>query len=168
MERADCPLLNIGRVSKRSYSRGIASKESFVAERTVSFQITILKVLAGHPDGRASVAELTRYVSVLMSSGSDWTNRTRQLAARAPKLDIFSDSLVLRDNSGWQITDKGRQLLTSLEAPIPAAQDQEQSSGSDAAVAAALSPVQPVLRLVVDNTRTSQSSRGPDETRQSA
>jgi hypothetical protein len=25
----------------------------------VSFQIAILKVLAGHPDGRASVAELT-------------------------------------------------------------------------------------------------------------
>lgn len=134
----------------------------------MSFQITILKVLAGHPDGRASVAELTRYVSVLMSSGSDWTKRTRQLAAHVPTLDIFSDSLVLRDNSGWQITDKGRQLLTSLEAPIPAAQDREQSSEPDVAVAAALSSVQPVLRLVVDNTGTSQSNRGPDETRQSA
>jgi hypothetical protein len=52
----------------------------------VSFQITILKVLAGHPDGRASVTELTRYVSVLMSSGSDWTDRMRRFAARAPKL----------------------------------------------------------------------------------
>jgi hypothetical protein len=31
-----------------------------VAGRTVSFQITVLKVLAGHPDGRASVADLTR------------------------------------------------------------------------------------------------------------
>jgi hypothetical protein len=134
----------------------------------VSFQITVLKVLAGHPDGRASVAELTRYVSVLMSSGSDWTDRMRRLAARAPKLDIFSDALVLRDNNGWQITDKGRELLASLEAPIPAAQDQEQSSGPDVAIATAPRPVQPELRLVVDNTRTSQSERGPDETRRSA
>ncbi len=134
----------------------------------MSFQITILKVLAGHPDGRASVAELTRYVSVLMSSGSDWTDRMRRLAARAPKLDIFSNSLVLRDNSGWQITDIGRQLLASLEEPVPAAQDREQSSGPHVAVPAALSPVQTVLRLVVDNTRTPQSGRGPDETRRSA
>jgi hypothetical protein len=134
----------------------------------VSFQITVLKVLAGHPDGRASVAELTRYVSVLMSSGSDWTDRMRRLAARVPKLDIFSSALVLRDNSGWQITDMGRQFLASLEAPIPTAQDPEQSSGPDVAIPTVPRPVQPELRLVVENTRTSQSERGPDETRRSA
>jgi hypothetical protein len=59
----------------------------------VSFQITVLKVLAGHPEGRASIADLTRYVSILISSGTDWTNRTKRLAARAPKLDIFADRL---------------------------------------------------------------------------
>ena len=134
----------------------------------MSFQITVLKVLAGHPDGRASVAELTRYVSVLMSSGSDWTDRMRRLAARVPKLDTFSSALVLRDNSGWQITDMGRQFLASLEAPIPAAQDPEQSSGPDVAIPTVPRPVQPELRLVVDNTRTSQSERGPNETRRSA
>jgi hypothetical protein len=134
----------------------------------VSFQITILKVLAGHPDGRASVTELTRYVSVLVSSGSDWTNRMRRLAARAPKLDIFTNAFVLRDDNGWQITDMGRQFLASLEAPIPATQDQEHPSGTDVAVPSAPSPGQPVLRLVVDNTRISQSGRGPDETRRSA
>ena len=46
----------------------------FVAGRIVSFQITVLKVLAGHPEGRACVGDLTRYVSILMSSGSDWAN----------------------------------------------------------------------------------------------
>jgi hypothetical protein len=91
----------------------------------------------------------------------------RRLAARAPKLDIFSNGLVLRDTNGWQITDNGRQLLASLEAPVPTAQDREQSSGSDVATTAP-PPVQPVLRLVVDNTRISQSDRGPDETRRSA
>jgi len=92
----------------------------------------------------------------------------RRLAARAPKIDIFSNGLVLRDNNGWQITDNGRQLLASLEARVPIAQDREQSSGSDVAIPTAPRPVHPVLRLVVDNTHTSQSDRGPDETRRSA
>ena len=135
----------------------------------MSFQITILKVLAGHPDGRASVTELTRYVSILMSSGSDWTDRMRRLAARAPKLEIFADSFVLRDDRGWCITDSGRQFLASLEAPIPAhAEEQEQACGPRVTVATAPSQVQPTLRLVVDNTCTSQSGLGPNETRWSA
>jgi hypothetical protein len=85
----------------------------------VSFQITILKVLAGHPDGRASLAELRRAVAILISSGTDWTNRTKRLAARAPGLDIFTQALVLRDDTGWQITDAGRALLASVEKPAP-------------------------------------------------
>ena len=85
----------------------------------MSFQITVLKVLAGHPDGRASVADLTRFVSILMSSGPEWTNRTKRLAARAPDLDIFGNAFVLRDDTGWQITGLGRRFLASLEVPIP-------------------------------------------------
>jgi hypothetical protein len=135
----------------------------------VSFQITILKVLAGHPDGRASIAELTRYVSILMSSGSDWTDRMRRLAARAPKLEIFVDGFVLRNDRGWCITDPGRQFLASLEAPVPAqAEKQAQPSGPRVPVVSAPSQVQPTLRLVIDNTRTSQPDLGPDITRWSA
>ena len=81
----------------------------------MSFQVTILKVLAGHPEGRASLADLRRAVAILISSRSDWTDRTKRLAARAPGLDIFAQALVLRDNSGWQITDAGRALLASVE-----------------------------------------------------
>jgi hypothetical protein len=84
----------------------------------VSFQITVLKVLAGHPEGRATLAELRRAVAILISSGKDWTDRTKRLATRAPGLDIFSQSLVLRDNLGWQITFAGRTLLAALENPI--------------------------------------------------
>lgn len=127
----------------------------------MSFQITVLKVLAGQPEGRASVSDLTRYVSILISSGSDWTNRTKRLAARAPKLDIFSDAFVLRDDWGWQITDIGRQFLTSLEAPIPVTPDHEKTLEADAAIAAARMPVVPSLRVVVDNTgRPSGRDRG--------
>lgn len=135
----------------------------------MSFQITILKVLAGHPEGRASVAELTRYVSILMSSGSDWTDRMRRLAARAPTIKIFADAFVLRDDRGWCITEAGRQFLASLEAPVPAqAEEQEQLSGPHMTVFTAPIQVQPTLRLVVDNTRSSQPDPGPDEMRRSA
>ncbi len=83
----------------------------------MSFQITILKVLAGHPEGRASVPDLTRYVAVLTSSGADWSQRMKRLAARAPALDIFSSGYVVREESGWLITDLGRQFLTTIETP---------------------------------------------------
>jgi len=86
-------------------------------ERGVSFQITILKVLAGHPEGRASLADLTRYVGILLSSGADWSQRMKRLAARAPDLDIFTGGYVLRHDSGWQITDRGREFLKLIEAP---------------------------------------------------
>ncbi len=85
----------------------------------MSFQITILKVLAGHPEGRASFADLTRYVAILTSSGADWSQRMKRLSARAPDLDIFTSGYVLRHVSGWQITDAGREFLSSIEAPAP-------------------------------------------------
>jgi hypothetical protein len=112
----------------------------------VSFQITVLKVLAGHPEGRASIADLTRYVSILISSGTDWTNRTKRLAARAPKLDIFADAFVLRDANGWHITEGGRQFLASLEAPLPIVAEPVQGPEAER-------PAPSTLRLVVNNQK---------------
>ena len=82
----------------------------------MSFQLTILKVLAGHPERRVSLADLKHYVAVLTSSGADWSQRMKRLAARAPGLDIFSYGYVLRESTGWQITETGRAFLTSIEA----------------------------------------------------
>ena len=84
----------------------------------MSFQITVLKVLAGHPQGHASLADLKHYVAVLTSSGADWSQRMKRLAIRAPELDIFSSGYVLREPSGWQITAKGRDFLISIETPL--------------------------------------------------
>ncbi len=84
----------------------------------MSFQITVLKVLAGHPEGRASLVDLKHYMAVLTCSGADWSQRMKRLAARAPDLDIFSSSYVLREPSGWQITQQGRQFLALIEAPL--------------------------------------------------
>ena len=40
----------------------------------------------------------------------------KRLAARAPELDIFSSGYVLREPSGWQITQKGREFLILIES----------------------------------------------------
>jgi hypothetical protein len=108
--------------------------------------------LAGHPEGRASIADLTRYVSILISSGTDWTNRTKGLAARAPKLDIFADSFVLRDDNGWRITEDGRQFLASLEASLPIVAPPVQAPEADM-TKQPRSPALPTLRLVVNNEK---------------
>ena len=127
----------------------------------MSFQITVLKVLAGHPDGLASVADLTHYVSILMSSGSDWSNRMKRLAASFTQLDIFGSAFVVRQKAGWQITDAGRQFLTRLEAPIQAMPKSVERSEGDAGEA----PLKlvPKLRLVVDNTRAASISADPNK-----
>ena len=94
----------------------------------MSFQVTILKVLAGHAGGYLSVADLKRAVSILICSGPDWTDRTKRLLARAPGLDIFSQSLVVRDTQGWQITEAGRALLAAIEDPAASLVAEEVSS----------------------------------------
>jgi hypothetical protein len=133
----------------------------------VSFQITVLKVLAGHPEGRVSIADLTRCVSILISSGTDWTNRTKRMAARAPKLDIFADSLVLRDDNGWHITEGGRQFLASLEAPLPIAAAPVQAPQADT-TKQPRSPALPRLRLVVNNDKQPPGGRQEGHSRRSA
>jgi len=85
----------------------------------VSFQITILKVLAGRVDGRATRAELTRQVSILISSGSNWSDQTKRLAVLAPGLNFFRSGFVSLDDAGWQITEAGKTFLLWLETAMP-------------------------------------------------
>ena len=118
----------------------------------MSFQITVLKVLAGHPQGCASLTDLKHFVAVLISSGADWSQRMKRLAARAPALDIFSTGYVLREPSGWQITAKGRQFLSSIEAPLT-----EPALPPIAPPAPVVSDLPPnVVRLVDHNVRRAQ------------
>jgi hypothetical protein len=119
----------------------------------MSFQITVLKVLAGHPGGRATLAELRRAVAILISSGKDWTDRTKRLAARAPGLDIFSQSFVLRNEAGWLITDAGRAFLASLEMPIQVSAGEEQPPED------LVTLVPPALPLVSLNRRRRRAAR---------
>jgi hypothetical protein len=85
-------------------------------EHFLSIQIAILKVLASHASGRATVASLNRDIAILTGSGAEWNKRIKRLASRVPILDIFGNGYVLRDDDGWQITDAGRDFLSELEA----------------------------------------------------
>ncbi|WGD53583.1 hypothetical protein QA641_06645 [Bradyrhizobium sp. CB1650] len=82
----------------------------------MNFQVTVLKVLVSYPDGLALMADLKRDMAILATSGRDWAERTKRLAARMPDLDIFSQGLIERLNGGWRITDKGRAVLEIMEA----------------------------------------------------
>ena len=82
----------------------------------MNFQVTVLKILVSYPDGFAVMADLKRDMAILATSGHDWSERTKRLAARVPDLDIFSQALIERLNGGWRITGKGRKVLDFMEA----------------------------------------------------
>ncbi|HEY0328489.1 MAG TPA: hypothetical protein VGC77_05255 [Rhodopseudomonas sp.] len=83
----------------------------------MSLQVAILKVLSSYPNGCATVDRLKADLAILGASGRDWTDRMKQMLARAPQLDIFGQRLVLRDAQGWQLTAAGRQMLATIETP---------------------------------------------------
>lgn len=82
----------------------------------MSIQVAILKILASHANGRATLISLKHDLAILASSGDDWHARIKRLASRVPELDIFSNGYVLRDVEGWEITSAGRKFLRALEA----------------------------------------------------
>ena len=90
-------------------------------------------------------------MAILISSGSDWTDRTKRLAERVPDLDIFSQSFVLRDNAGWQITDAGQAFLDFLQTPIQPTSDNRQAA--DVAAIPALPPAASTITLFGVNRR---------------
>ena len=111
----------------------------------MSFQVTILKVLAGQPEGHLPLAELRNNVAILISSGPDWTDRTKRIAARTPGLDIFSQGMVIRSSEGWQITDAGRAFLAESEMPISSNSQERVPEADETKAAAAALPPAPVV-----------------------
>jgi hypothetical protein len=124
----------------------------------VSFQITILKVLAGSPGGLLPLADLRRDVSILISSGRDWTDRTKRIAAQAPGLDIFSQALVGRDAAGWWITRAGLELLATIERPAPGPAPRVEVPAAVEPVGTAAPPV-PLIGINPRRSRRRRSKR---------
>jgi hypothetical protein len=127
----------------------------------VSLQFSILKVLAGQPDGRATVPDLNRYITLL--SCPEWTARMKRLSALAPDLDIFGSRYVLRDDAGWQLTEAGAAFLAALDE-IPAVATPAEKITPPEVIVIVQAPARqlpaPPLRLVIDNLRGRRRSRG--------
>jgi hypothetical protein len=131
--------------------------------RATSLQFSILKVLAGQPDGRAALPDLNRYISVL--SYPEWTARMRRLSVLTPDLDIFGSSYVLRDDAGWQLTEAGYAFLAAVEMPVPSRTDQITSLEIIVTVSTPARQLPtPPLRLVADNRRGRRHARAKDRT----
>lgn len=73
----------------------------------MNFQVTVLKILVAYPDGFAVMEDLKRDMAILATSGRDWADRTRRLAARVPGLDIFSQGMVERISEDGRSRPKG-------------------------------------------------------------
>jgi hypothetical protein len=67
-------------------------------------------VLVSYPDAFAAMAELKRDMAILATSGRDWAERTKRLAARVPDLDIFSQGLIERMNGGSRVPARATEL----------------------------------------------------------
>lgn len=95
--------------------------ESLRLSDEVSFQLSTLKILAGQPDGRASIEVVKQHLAIFYTVGPEWTDRMKRLADRAPGLDIFSQKLVVREPGEWILTEAGRLFLEALERrdPVP-------------------------------------------------
>ncbi|MHC2722234.1 hypothetical protein ACVIYH_005082 [Bradyrhizobium diazoefficiens] len=123
----------------------------------VNFQVTVLKILAAYPDGFAVMDDLKRDMAILATSGRDWAERTKRLAARVPALDIWSQGLVERISGGWKITANGRAVLDLMETR-PTASTAVQVPALEDSAAASPSPVPP-LRQAADRAKRRRERR---------
>lgn len=82
----------------------------------MSWQIAVLKILAASKDGEATVASVSKDLSLLISANDGWEERLRHSFPYNGRRDIFSDKLVTRPVKGsWRISPSGRDYLRSLE-----------------------------------------------------
>lgn len=81
----------------------------------MSFQLSILKILAGQPGGRASLEIVKQHLAIFYTSGPEWPARMKRIASREPNLDIFGQRLIEREEGYWIITAHGRKILERLE-----------------------------------------------------
>lgn len=81
----------------------------------MSFQLSILKILAGQPGGRAALEVVKQHLAIFYTSGPEWAARMKRIASRKPNLDIFGQKLIDREVGYWTITEEGWKVLEALE-----------------------------------------------------
>ncbi|MGY3478720.1 hypothetical protein [Bradyrhizobium ottawaense] len=125
----------------------------------MNFQVTVLKILVAYPDGFAVMEDLKRDMAILATSGRDWADRTRRLAARVPDLDIWSQGLVERTSGGWKITSKGRAALELMEARPAAPEPSQASVVEETTAAMEVATDVPPLRQPADRAKRRRERR---------
>jgi hypothetical protein len=125
----------------------------------VNFQVTVLKILVSYPDGFAVMEDLKRDMAILATSGRDWADRTKRLAAQVPDLDIFSQGLVERISGGWKITAKGRAVLGFMEARPEASEPAQQAAADEAPQLVSETAPVPPLRQPADRAKRRRERR---------
>jgi hypothetical protein len=104
------------------------SPQSSARDR-VRYKLAILNVLANQPDGRATRDAVRREAGLVIAS-LDQTELQRFTALG--DIDIFQAGLVLRDDTGLQITDAGLALLNRLQAADGSSLELSSSAASPA------------------------------------
>ncbi|WLB24278.1 hypothetical protein [Bradyrhizobium japonicum] len=127
----------------------------------MNFQVTVLKILVAYPDGFAVME------AILATSGRDWADRTRRLAARVPELDIWSQGLVERINGGWRLTSKGREVLELMEAR-PTPEPVQALAVNETALPTVEEVPVPPLRQPADSAKRRRDREGRREARERA
>ncbi|WP_445220606.1 hypothetical protein ACKWRH_11495 [Bradyrhizobium sp. Pa8] len=128
----------------------------------MSFQLSILKILAGQPDGRGTIEVVKQHLAIFYTSGPDWVRRMRRLAEFAPNLDLFGQQLVTRERGTWIITNEGRVFLAELElrAATNSEVNRDDPSASDIRHSQAALPSPPKRPLERRQRRRKKRSRG--------
>lgn len=81
----------------------------------MSFQLSILKILAEQSDGRASLELVKQQLAIFYTSGPEWPARMKRIESRGPNLNIFGQKPMHREVGYWTITEEGRNFLDALE-----------------------------------------------------
>jgi len=79
----------------------------------MSLQIGVMRILASHPDGRATTQSINSDLDIL--TGQDWSESLQRLGRYAADLNVLASDLVRMDSGGWEITEAGRTYLDDLE-----------------------------------------------------
>jgi hypothetical protein len=101
----------------------------------VNFQVSVLKILSGYPNGLASKVDVKRDLALLATSGPDWARYSRRLAAQFPSLDVFSAGMVQIHSFGWRLTIKGSIVLEMMVQAARNAADDAYAAPSASVVA---------------------------------
>ncbi|MEY9590736.1 hypothetical protein ABIA06_003027 [Bradyrhizobium yuanmingense] len=78
----------------------------------VSFQLSILKTLAGQPHGRR-VSKSLGSIGYRYSSGREWPARMKRIAGRGP--NSVSSAEADAEVGCWIVTEEGREYLETLD-----------------------------------------------------